>query len=125
MSRDRRRRIDSALDSLTAVVAVMPWLGTLPAMILACGVLPILWGERRWWLVAIYALALPVAVTLLFVGGLEVRVGSHGLGSVQREIAGEDRQALQKDALTLAEQRGDVAGAIHGTQVPSAQHHVG
>ena len=59
--------------ALTAVVLVMPWLGTLPAMILACGVLPILWGERRWWLVAIYALALPVAVTLLFVGGLEVR----------------------------------------------------
>ena len=59
--------------ALTAVVAVMPWLGTLPAMILACGLLPILWGERRWWLVAIYALALPLAVTLLFVGGLEVR----------------------------------------------------
>lgn len=73
--RDRIRPITylTAL-ALTAVVVVMPWLGTLPAMILACAVLPILWGERRWWLVAVFALALPLTVTLLFVGGLEVRL---------------------------------------------------
>jgi putative tricarboxylic transport membrane protein len=72
--RDRIRPITylTAL-ALIVVVVVVPWLGTLPAMILACAVLPVLWGERRWWLVAIFALALPVAVTLLFVGGLEVR----------------------------------------------------
>lgn len=72
--RDRIRPITylTAL-ALTAVVVVMPWLGTLPAMVLACAVLPILWGERRWWLVAVFALALPLTVTLLFVGGLEVR----------------------------------------------------
>lgn len=57
---------------LTGVVMVVPWLGTLVAMVVACAVLPILWGERRLWLVAVYALALPLAVTLLFVGGLEV-----------------------------------------------------
>ena len=72
--RDRIRPITylTAL-ALTVVVVVVPWLGTLPAMVLACAVLPILWGERRWWLIAVYALALPTAVTLLFVGGLDVR----------------------------------------------------
>jgi len=57
---------------LVGIVALTPWLGTLPGMILACAVLPVLWGERRFWLVAIYALALPLAVTVLFVKGLDV-----------------------------------------------------
>jgi putative tricarboxylic transport membrane protein len=83
--RDRIRPITylTAL-ALIAVVVVVPWLGTLPAMILACAVLPILWGERRWWLVAVYALALPLTVTLLFVGGLEVRFISGITGALFR-----------------------------------------
>jgi putative tricarboxylic transport membrane protein len=58
--------------ALFVVVLVTPWLGTLPAMVLACALIPLLWGERRFWLIAIYAIALPLAVALLFVGGLEV-----------------------------------------------------
>jgi hypothetical protein len=40
--------------------------------VLACAVLPVLWGERRLWLVALFAVLLPLAVSLLFVGVLEV-----------------------------------------------------
>ena len=58
--------------ALFVVVLITPWLGTLPAMVIACAALPLLWGERRYWLVAVFALALPLAVTLLFVTGLEV-----------------------------------------------------
>jgi putative tricarboxylic transport membrane protein len=57
---------------LLGVVIAVPWLGTLVAMVVACALLPVLWGERRYWLVAIYAIAFPLAITALFVGGLEV-----------------------------------------------------
>jgi putative tricarboxylic transport membrane protein len=57
---------------LFAVVLVVQWLGTVLAMVLACAALPILWGERRVWLVAPFAVLLPLAVTALFVGLLEV-----------------------------------------------------
>lgn len=58
--------------ALFGVVLITPWLGTFPAMIVACAALPLLWGERRYWLVAAYALIFPLMVTLLFVAGLEV-----------------------------------------------------
>jgi putative tricarboxylic transport membrane protein len=57
---------------LLGVVIAVPWLGTFVAMVVACALLPVLWGERRYWLVAIYAIAFPLAITALFVGGLEV-----------------------------------------------------
>ena len=57
---------------LFGVVLVVQWLGTVIAMVLACAVLPVLWGERRLWLVALFAVLLPLAVTLLFVGLLQV-----------------------------------------------------
>jgi putative tricarboxylic transport membrane protein len=57
---------------LLGVVLVVQWLGTVLAMVLACAVLPVLWGERRLWLVALFAVLMPLAVTLLFVGLLEV-----------------------------------------------------
>lgn len=74
---EKRRQPIRPMTYLTAlalcgVVLVMPWLGTFAAMIVACALLPVLWGERRLWLVAIYALCLPLAVTFLFVAGLEV-----------------------------------------------------
>lgn len=58
--------------ALFVVVALMPWLGTIVAMIAVCAALPVLWGERRLWLVAIYAVALPLAVSVLFAGVLQV-----------------------------------------------------
>jgi putative tricarboxylic transport membrane protein len=57
---------------LLGIVLVMPWLGTLPALVVICALLPVLWGERRWWLVVLYAIAFPLAVTYVFVAGLEV-----------------------------------------------------
>lgn len=58
--------------ALFVVVLITPRLGTLPAMVVACAVLPLLWGERRYWLVAAYAVIFPLLVTVLFVAGLEV-----------------------------------------------------
>jgi hypothetical protein len=57
---------------LVGVVLVVQWLGTVLAMVLACAALPVLWGERRLWRVALFAVLMPLAVTLLFVGLLEV-----------------------------------------------------
>jgi putative tricarboxylic transport membrane protein len=57
---------------LLGMVIATPWLGTFLAMVVACALFPVLWGERRYWLVAIYAVAFPLAITLLFVAGLEV-----------------------------------------------------
>lgn len=70
--------------ALLGVVGLTPSLGTLPAMILACALLPLMWGERRYWLVAIYAVLLPLAVTLLFVAGLEVNFMPGIVGHVFR-----------------------------------------
>jgi putative tricarboxylic transport membrane protein len=57
---------------LIGIVVITPWLGSLLAMIVACAVLPLLWGEGRYWLVATFAIVFPLAVTFLFVRGLEV-----------------------------------------------------
>lgn len=74
---DRRRDRIKPITYVTAlalfgIVVATPWLGTFLAMILACAVLPVLWGERRLWLVALFAIGLPLAVTLLFVSALGV-----------------------------------------------------
>jgi len=58
--------------ALFGIVLVVQWLGTALAMVLACAALPVLWGERRLWLVALFAVLMPLAVTLLFVGLLKV-----------------------------------------------------
>lgn len=57
---------------LFGVVLAVQWLGTILAMVVACAVLPVLWGERRFWPVALFAVLMPLAVALLFVGVLEV-----------------------------------------------------
>ena len=57
---------------LFGVVLIVQWLGTVLAIVLASAALPVLWGERRLWLVALFAVLVPLTVTLLFVGLLEV-----------------------------------------------------
>lgn len=59
--------------------AIMPgfvlafgFLGILPAMILLCFFLPLLWGERRMALIIPYSIAFPAAIYLLFVVVLKV-----------------------------------------------------
>ncbi|MFQ6017357.1 MAG: tripartite tricarboxylate transporter TctB family protein [Kiloniellaceae bacterium] len=73
---DRARRI-KRITHITAVfliglLIIMPYLGTFPTMILSCAVFPLLWGERRYWLIAAYAAAFPVLVSILFVTVLKV-----------------------------------------------------
>lgn len=57
---------------LVAIVALMPWLGTILTMLLASVGLPILWGERRPVAIALFAVLFPLVVTLLFTEGLKV-----------------------------------------------------
>lgn len=51
---------------MIAFVATFQLLGIVPAMVLLCAGLPVLWGERRWRLILPFALLLPAAVMLLF-----------------------------------------------------------
>ena len=47
-------------------------LGILPAMILLCFFLPLLWGERRFAIIVPYSIVFPVAIYLLFATVLKV-----------------------------------------------------
>jgi putative tricarboxylic transport membrane protein len=58
--------------ALALVVALSQWLGTDLSMVLACLLLPVLWGERRLWVVLPFAILFPLAVRLIFVNGLKV-----------------------------------------------------
>ncbi len=48
------------------VTAAAPYLGTMLTMFLVCLFLPLLWGERRMWLVLAFAVIFTFAVTWLF-----------------------------------------------------------
>ncbi len=48
-------------------------IGTIIPMVLFCVALAVLWGERRYWILAIYAIVFPIAVYFLFTKLLEVR----------------------------------------------------
>lgn len=54
------------------IVGAATWLGTYLTLIVACVVLPILWGERRWVPVVLFGLGFPSAVTLLFTQVFEI-----------------------------------------------------
>ncbi len=76
LDEDRANRIEPITwmtgASLVAIVLLMPWLGTILTMLLASFALPILWGERRPLVIAIFAVLFPLIVTLLFTEGLKV-----------------------------------------------------
>lgn len=81
----RRRSPVPAMTWLSAgimvgFVLVFQWLGILPAMILLCLGLPVLWGERRWHLVLPFGLIFPLAVYVLFAEMLEVHFEPSPLG---------------------------------------------
>lgn len=48
------------------VALAAPYLGTVLTMLVTCAVLPLLWGERRWWRVLAFAALFTAVVTLLF-----------------------------------------------------------
>lgn len=52
---------------------VIPYVGIVIAMMAACAAIPLLWGERRHLLTAVFAIVFPLAVYGLFHGVLEVQ----------------------------------------------------
>ena len=76
LDKDREQRIKpitfiTALFLMTVLV-IMPHLGTIPTMVLACALFPILWGERRFGVIALYAVGFPALVSILFFKILKV-----------------------------------------------------
>ncbi|MDH3597284.1 MAG: tripartite tricarboxylate transporter TctB family protein [Rhodospirillales bacterium] len=51
---------------MIAFVIAFDALGIVPAMVLLCFGLPVLWGERRWHLIVPYAILFPAAIYGLF-----------------------------------------------------------
>jgi len=47
-------------------ILAMPYIGTLLSTVGICFALPILWGERRWRLIALFALIFPTIVAYVF-----------------------------------------------------------
>lgn len=76
LDEDRRDRIEPityiTAGGLILVVILFEWLGTDLSMVLACVLLPMLWGERRLWLLLPFATLFPLAVHWVFVEGLNV-----------------------------------------------------
>jgi putative tricarboxylic transport membrane protein len=58
--------------ALVLIVTLFEWLGTDLSMVLACLLLPILWNERRLWVILPFAILFPLTVRLIFVNGLKV-----------------------------------------------------
>lgn len=70
LDRARKRRIEP-LTYLTAallgvVVLLIPYLGAVLTMVAVCVLLPLLWGERRFGLIAVFAIVFPALVTIVF-----------------------------------------------------------
>lgn len=57
---------------LIGVVASLGWIGIYLGTVLVSFFLPLLWGERRWLVLATYAVVFPTAVAVLFSYGLKV-----------------------------------------------------
>jgi putative tricarboxylic transport membrane protein len=57
---------------LVVILILAPFLGTVLTILASSLAVPILWGERRWMLLAIYALLFTAVVTYIFAGVLSV-----------------------------------------------------
>jgi putative tricarboxylic transport membrane protein len=57
---------------LLFIVTLSEWLGTDLSMVLACVLLPMLWGERRFKVIIPFAIIFPLAVRIVFVEALNV-----------------------------------------------------
>lgn len=83
---DGSKRIDKTRDNwpkpivfvtaavLVAILGLTPWLGSFPAMVLSSAVIPLLWGERRYGILAAFAIGLPLVVAFVFSVLLEVNL---------------------------------------------------
>lgn len=64
---DRIKRMPYLTGALLIMLVIgIPYLGMLLTMIGICVVLPLLWGERRLWLIGPFAILFPLAVAYLF-----------------------------------------------------------
>jgi len=61
---------------LVVFVAAIDWLGMIVASFLFCIVLPLLWGERRFGWIIVFAVLFPASIFVLFSKLLEVRFPS-------------------------------------------------
>lgn len=57
---------------LVVILALAPTLGTVLTILISSLTLPVLWGERRWLLLIVYALTFTALVTYIFAGVLSV-----------------------------------------------------
>jgi putative tricarboxylic transport membrane protein len=73
---ERTRRVPAMVwlsaGLMVGFVLAFQWLGIVPAMLLVCVGLPVLWGERRWYLVVPFGIGFPLAVYGLFAEVLDV-----------------------------------------------------
>lgn len=58
---------------LALFVAAIDWIGTFAAIFLFCLALPVLWGERRYAWIVVFAVLLPISIYILFSKVLGVR----------------------------------------------------
>lgn len=65
-------RTFATMALVLAILAAAPYLGTILVIVLSSLLLPLLWGERRLWLVLIYAALFSAAIVLLFAVVLKV-----------------------------------------------------
>ena len=70
LAKDRQAKVKpisiASAALLSAIILLMPWLGTFVTMVGVCILIPLLWGERRLKVLIPYAIVFPAAVTLLF-----------------------------------------------------------
>ena len=76
LAKDRQAKVKpisiASAALLSAIIFLMPWLGTFVTMVAICVLLPLLWGERRLKILLPFAIIFPGAVTLLFTKVLRV-----------------------------------------------------
>lgn len=56
-----------SFGAMVGFVLAFQWLGLVPAILFATIGIPLLWGERRWWLVLPVAVLFTAAIEVLFV----------------------------------------------------------
>ena len=62
----------ATIGLLVIILAFAPTIGTILTILVSSLVVPVLWGERRWWLLIIYSIAFTAVVTYVFAVVLRV-----------------------------------------------------
>lgn len=74
-------RIGLAMAILVGYYVIVRWVGIMVASIMALGLLSGLYGEKRWWLIAILAITMPIILYLFFAKIASVSLPLVWLGS--------------------------------------------